>query len=150
VSGKRGSEFRLLTIALMLGNKFLDDNTYTNKTWAEVSGISVTEIHIMEVEFLSNMRYELFVSASEWKEWKNTLGRLGFFYEKALKFSSTPAPMTPLSQSFGVKLPSPPSTHHMHTQPFPGPQAVTLDYQTRLLLPLTYHHRRSDSREVRV
>lgn len=111
VSGKRGSEFRLLTIALMLGNKFLDDNTYTNKTWAEVSGISVTEIHIMEVEFLSNMRYDLYVSESEWKDWKATLGRLGSFYEKALRFFAQP-PITPLAQSFGQKLPSPPSTHH--------------------------------------
>jgi len=56
VRGKPGSEYRLLTVALMLGNKFLDDNTYTNKTWAEVSGIIVGEIHIMEVEFLSNMK----------------------------------------------------------------------------------------------
>ena len=40
----------------------LDDNTYTNKTWAEVSGITVKEIHVMEVEFLSNMRYSLLVS----------------------------------------------------------------------------------------
>ncbi|EEQ30911.1 conserved hypothetical protein [Microsporum canis CBS 113480] len=62
VRGKRGSEFRLMTIALMMGNKFLDDNTYTNKTWAEVSGISVQEIHVMEVEFLSNVRYNLFVT----------------------------------------------------------------------------------------
>jgi hypothetical protein len=60
VKGKPGSEYRLLTVALMLGNKFLDDNTYTNKTWAEVSGISVAEVHIMEVEFLSNMKYALF------------------------------------------------------------------------------------------
>ncbi|KAI9872942.1 MAG: hypothetical protein M1823_008041, partial [Watsoniomyces obsoletus] len=92
VSGKKGSEFRLLTVALMLGNKFLDDNTYTNKTWAEVSGISVTEIHIMEVEFLSNMRYDLYVSELEWKDWKSTLGLLGSFYEKALKFVSGPSP----------------------------------------------------------
>ena len=112
VSGKRGSEFRLLSIALMLGNKFLDDNTYTNKTWAEVSGISVTEIHVMEVEFLQNMKYNLYVSESGWKEWKSTLGRLGSFYEKALKFTSEPPPMTPLTQSYGQKLPSPPSTHH--------------------------------------
>ncbi|KAI6880446.1 hypothetical protein KC355_g22148, partial [Hortaea werneckii] len=44
VRGKPGSEYRLLTVALMLGNKFLDDNTYTNKTWAEVSGIVVGEV----------------------------------------------------------------------------------------------------------
>ena len=117
VSGKRGSEFRLLTIALMLGNKFLDDNTYTNKTWAEVSGISVTEIHIMEVEFLSNMRYDLYASAAEWTEWKAKLGRFGAFYDKASKLPFTDesrgtAPVTPTSQSVSQKLPSPPSTHH--------------------------------------
>jgi hypothetical protein len=32
VRGKPGSEYRLLTVALMLGNKFLDDNTY-EYTW---------------------------------------------------------------------------------------------------------------------
>ncbi|KIW33802.1 uncharacterized protein PV07_00624 [Cladophialophora immunda] len=119
VSGKRGSEFRLLTIALMLGNKFLDDNTYTNKTWAEVSGISVTEIHIMEVEFLSNMRYALYASAEEWSEWKSKLGRFGAFYDKASELplvdesrANGATPVTPTAQSFPQKLPSPPSTHH--------------------------------------
>lgn len=115
VSGKRGSEFRLLTIALMLGNKFLDDNTYTNKTWAEVSGISVTEIHIMEVEFLSNMRYELYASEAEWEEWKSKLGRFGSFYEKASKVSQSNAnsPTTPTTQAIPHKLPSPPSGHRV-------------------------------------
>lgn len=116
VSGKRGSEFRLLTIALMLGNKFLDDNTYTNKTWAEVSGISVNEIHIMEVEFLSNMRYELYASEAQWKEWKIKLGKFGSFYEKALRVGSsrTTSPTTPVTQTIPHKLPSPPS-HHKFT-----------------------------------
>lgn len=116
VSGKRGSEFRLLTIALMLGNKFLDDNTYTNKTWAEVSGISVMEIHIMEVEFLSNMRYDLYVSKEEWKSWNALLGQFGVFYERASRpsriDSRSSAPVTPITQTFPHKLPSPPATHH--------------------------------------
>jgi len=116
VSGKRGSEFRLLTIALMLGNKFLDDNTYTNKTWAEVSGISVMEIHIMEVEFLSNMRYDLYVSKEEWNSWNVLLGKFGRFYERASRPSRVDsrgsAPVTPTSQIFPHKLPSPPATHH--------------------------------------
>ncbi|KAL6244026.1 hypothetical protein RBB50_008895 [Rhinocladiella similis] len=144
VSGKRGSEYRLLTIALMLGNKFLDDNTYTNKTWAEVSGISVSEIHIMEVEFLSNMRYDLYASAEEWTEWKAKLGRFGAFYDKASQLPSTDeskitAPATPTSQSFSYKLPSPPSPHHAvspfnmspsnssyPTLPHPLPSAIQL------------------------
>jgi hypothetical protein len=129
VSGKRGSEFRLLTIALMLGNKFLDDNTYTNKTWAEVSGISVTEIHIMEVEFLSNMRYDLYVSAEEWDEWKTKLGHLGAFYEKALRNtkSNTPAPTTPILAQSPHKLPSPPSGRAMKAwMPQPNGSHVSL------------------------
>ncbi|KEF53075.1 uncharacterized protein A1O9_10983 [Exophiala aquamarina CBS 119918] len=135
VSGKRGSEFRLLTIALMLGNKFLDDNTYTNKTWAEVSGISVTEIHIMEVEFLSNMRYDLYASAKEWSQWKAKLGRFGAFYDKASKLPSVDenksitAPVTPTSQSFSGKLPSPPSTHHS-VSPFASQGSLSNNYPT--------------------
>jgi hypothetical protein len=84
VKGKPGSEYRLLTVALMLGNKFLDDNTYTNKTWAEVSGISVAEVHIMEVEFLSNMKYALFTSAEEWSQWQNRLGRFASLFLRRL------------------------------------------------------------------
>ncbi|KIV87499.1 hypothetical protein PV11_03040 [Exophiala sideris] len=134
VSGKRGSEFRLLTIALMLGNKFLDDNTYTNKTWAEVSGISVTEIHIMEVEFLSNMRYELYASAEEWNEWKSKLGRFGAFYDKASQLPSVheskgTTPVTPTSQSFSHKLPSPPSPRHTAT-PFTRSASSHSEYPT--------------------
>ncbi|TGZ80521.1 hypothetical protein EX30DRAFT_307424 [Ascodesmis nigricans] len=85
VQGNPGSEFRLLTVALMLGNKFLDDSTYTNKTWAEVSGINVQEIHVMEVEFLSNMRYSLFVSTknSEWDDWHVKLSRFKAYWDRA-------------------------------------------------------------------
>ncbi|KAI1809037.1 hypothetical protein GGS20DRAFT_581031 [Poronia punctata] len=77
VHGNPGSEYRLFTVALMLGNKFLDDNTYTNKTWAEVSGLSVKEIHVMEVEFLSNMRYGLLTSKEQWDEWLKKLACYG-------------------------------------------------------------------------
>ncbi|KAI5241927.1 hypothetical protein E4T42_07844 [Aureobasidium subglaciale] len=102
VKGKPGSEYRLLTVALMLGNKFLDDNTYTNKTWAEVSGISVAEVHIMEVEFLSNMKYALFTSAEEWGLWQSRLGRFASFFDRA----SRPMPQLPHT------LPSPPTSNH--------------------------------------
>lgn len=83
VKGKPGSEYRLLTVALMLGNKFLDDNTYTNKTWGEVSGITVNEIHVMEVEFLSNMRYTLYASKGEWQCWLQKLRRFAEYFDTA-------------------------------------------------------------------
>jgi hypothetical protein len=102
-----GSEFRLMTVALMLGNKFLDDNTYTNKTWAEVSGISVHEVHTMEVEFLSNMRFSLFTTERQWKTWHDTLGRFGRAINNFIKsqemaskmalLAPLPSPTKPLS-----------------------------------------------------
>lgn len=67
----------------------LDDNTYTNKTWAEVSGISVAEIHVMEVEFLSNMRYSLLASKEEWAEWQKKLGKFWLYCDQA---GRTPIP----------------------------------------------------------
>lgn len=92
VKGKGGSECRLLVIALMLGNKFLDDNTYTNKTWAEVSQFDVKEIHVMEVEFLSNMRYNLLASKQEWDEWLEKLACFREYYERALRLPASPVP----------------------------------------------------------
>ncbi|KAI0389749.1 hypothetical protein F5Y17DRAFT_107406 [Xylariaceae sp. FL0594] len=83
VHGNPGSEYRLLTVALMLGNKFLDDNTYTNKTWAEVSGLAVKEIHVMEVEFLSNMRYGLLCSKEEYEQWLKKLACYREYCERA-------------------------------------------------------------------
>lgn len=102
VKGRSGSEYRLLTVALMLGNKFLDDNTYTNKTWAEVSGITVQEIHVMEVEFLSNMRYSLLATKEEWEEWLVKLSCFSEYYERAQK-----QPTSPLNKSFTSPVPSP-------------------------------------------
>lgn len=116
VKGKLGSEFRLFTVALMLGNKFLDDNTYTNKTWAEVSGISVQEIHIMEVEFLSNMRYTLYASEHEWKAWHVKLGKFWKYFETSSKTPIEAPPKVlnpPVHSPSGLpNLPSPPASTH--------------------------------------
>ncbi|KAK5167693.1 uncharacterized protein LTR77_007392 [Saxophila tyrrhenica] len=115
VKGKPGSEYRLLTVALMLGNKFLDDNTYTNKTWAEVSGINVNEVHIMEVEFLSNMKYCLFTSAEDWAKWQSLLGKFANFFERASRPPPRhpPAPILPPASSLHLRmaLPSPPASN---------------------------------------
>ncbi|KAL7947050.1 hypothetical protein V8C42DRAFT_352457 [Trichoderma barbatum] len=111
IKGREGSEYRLLTVALMLGNKFLDDNTYTNKTWAEVSCFSVSEIHVMEVEFLSNMRYNLLASKDEWEDWLTKLACFRDYYEQALRVPASPlAAVSPSSRSFHSPLVSPTTT----------------------------------------
>jgi hypothetical protein len=116
VKGKPGSEYRLLTVALMLGNKFLDDNTYTNKTWAEVSGINVAEVHIMEVEFLSNMKYNLFTDVEDWSKWQSLLGKYASFLDRAANpppAQARPVPILPPASSLQLPmaLPSPPASN---------------------------------------
>ncbi|KAK4465834.1 hypothetical protein QBC42DRAFT_108417 [Cladorrhinum samala] len=77
--------WRLLTIALLLGSKFLDDNTFQNKSWSEVSGIPVRDLNTMENEWLGAMSWNLYVNLDEskdytawldnWAEWKATKKR---------------------------------------------------------------------------
>ncbi|KAI1409489.1 hypothetical protein F5Y13DRAFT_193241 [Hypoxylon sp. FL1857] len=116
VNGSPGSEYRLLTVALMLGNKFLDDNTYTNHTWAEVSSISVKEIHIMEVEFLSNMRYGLLTSKEDWEEW---LQKLACFHEYCERAMMEERRRNAMSMSV-----SSPSHSSRFTSPLPSPTSI--------------------------
>ncbi|KAF9229782.1 hypothetical protein BS17DRAFT_812420 [Gyrodon lividus] len=72
-AGLPGSEFRIAVAALMMANKFLDDNTYTNKTWSEVSGIDLNEINRMEREFLMGVGFSLYVSGKKYESWLNLL-----------------------------------------------------------------------------
>lgn len=124
--GLPGSEYRLLTVALMLANKFLDDNTYTNKTWSEVSQLSVNEIHVMEVEFLGNMRYSLLVTEKQWEEWLVKLARFHEYLERARQLSSPAALLVPSPSALPVSaLPSPITVQH-----FPSPLQPTLAGQS--------------------
>ncbi|TFK28438.1 hypothetical protein FA15DRAFT_701100 [Coprinopsis marcescibilis] len=70
---QKGSEFRIAVSGLMMANKFLDDNTYTNKTWSEVSGIELEEINRMEREFLMGVDFNLYVDKQTYESWLNLL-----------------------------------------------------------------------------
>ncbi|KAI8645867.1 cyclin-domain-containing protein [Parasitella parasitica] len=69
IRASMGSEVRLFTTALILANKFLDDNTFTNKSWSEVSSVPLVELNIMEMEFLSALNYKTFVRQSQFFSW---------------------------------------------------------------------------------
>lgn len=58
VSGS-GLVYRMLTTCLLLGSKFLDDNTFQNKSWAEVSSIPVVELNMMELDWLQGFNWEI-------------------------------------------------------------------------------------------
>jgi hypothetical protein len=67
-----GQVWRLLTVSLLLGSKFLDDNTFQNKSWSEVSGIDVAELNRMENEWLASCQWQLYVNldkSSDYQAW---------------------------------------------------------------------------------
>ena len=65
-----GQVWRMLTIALLLGSKFLDDNTFQNRSWSEVSGIAVSELNTLEHEWLDAMAWDLYVNLDDSKDFK--------------------------------------------------------------------------------
>ncbi|KAF9897283.1 hypothetical protein BX616_005870 [Lobosporangium transversale] len=64
-----GAEYRFFTGALILANKFLDDNTFTNKTWADITGMKIKDVNHLEMQFLNGIDFRLFTSSSHYSEW---------------------------------------------------------------------------------
>ncbi|KAI0006348.1 hypothetical protein F4779DRAFT_27159 [Xylariaceae sp. FL0662B] len=76
-----GQMWKMLTVSLLLGSKFLDDNTFQNRSWSDVSGIQVAELNTMENEWLRHIGWGLYVNLDQsqdynawlksWKEWES-------------------------------------------------------------------------------
>ncbi|CAO3572440.1 unnamed protein product [Mortierella alpina] len=64
-----GAEYRFFTGALILANKFLDDNTFTNKTWADITGMKIKDVNHLEMQFLNGIDFRLFTSPAHYSEW---------------------------------------------------------------------------------
>lgn len=65
----------------------------------------------MEVEFLSNMRYNLLASKDEWEDWLTKLACFRDYYEQALRVPASPlAVVSPSSRSFHSPIASPTTT----------------------------------------
>ena len=52
---------------------FFLSNTYTNKTWSEVSGIGLEEVTQMELEFLKGIDFNLYVNQETYESWRDLL-----------------------------------------------------------------------------
>lgn len=62
----------------------------------------------MEVEFLSNMRYNLLASKAEWEEWLTKLACFHDYYEQALRVPASPLHLVSSpARSFHSPMPSP-------------------------------------------
>lgn len=61
--------YRMLTIALVLGSKFLDDNTFINRSWSEVSGIDTKDLNQLEMDWLVAINFNLHRDPTEEHGW---------------------------------------------------------------------------------
>ncbi|ESZ90638.1 hypothetical protein SBOR_8972 [Sclerotinia borealis F-4128] len=108
---KGGQMWRLLTVGLLLGSKFLDDNTFQNKSWSEVSGIEVSELNKMEHTWLDVINWKLFVDLdncpqyqawlANWKDWATDRKKVKAATLQRL--SAPPAPLAPIDTNFSFK-----------------------------------------------
>ena len=72
--------YRLLAVSMILGSKFLDDNTFINRSWSDVSGIKVSELNLLEIEWLAMIGFDLHADPTDpngvatwlraWKEYE--------------------------------------------------------------------------------
>lgn len=60
-----GQVYRMLTTALVLGSKFLDDNTFQNRSWSEVSSIPVGELNVLEREWLTEIKWNMHINPDD-------------------------------------------------------------------------------------
>lgn len=65
-----GQVWRYLTVSLLLGSKFLDDNTFQNRSWSEVSGIAVSELNSLEFDWVQAMQWRLYVNLDLSKDYQ--------------------------------------------------------------------------------
>ncbi|KAI8992234.1 cyclin PHO80-like protein, partial [Pilobolus umbonatus] len=56
---------RLLIAGVMVSSKLFSDVFFTNTRYAKVGGIPISELNLLEVEFLSINNYNLFISLEE-------------------------------------------------------------------------------------
>eukprot|EP00127_Corallochytrium_limacisporum_P007024 Clim_evm32s240 gene=Clim_evmTU32s240 len=64
---------RLLITMIMVAAKYFDDRYYNNAYYAKVGGISKEEINHLELELLTLMRFDLWVSVDDFSKASNEL-----------------------------------------------------------------------------
>ncbi|KAJ3856896.1 hypothetical protein EV368DRAFT_31402 [Lentinula lateritia] len=61
--------FRLIVLGCMLANKWLDDHTFSNKTWHSISNVPIKILNELESLALDIFAYDLSISTADWSDW---------------------------------------------------------------------------------
>lgn len=83
------SVYKMLVVALLLANKFHDDNTFTNKSWYEATGVPIQDLSIIEFDWLKTIRWTLHLEKDAgWSGWNDSYN----IWVAKRKGYSTPSP----------------------------------------------------------
>lgn len=116
VSAGENQIYRLLAVSLILGSKFLDDNTFINRSWSDVTAIKVSELNQLEMKWLQLIGYELHVDPDAPNGLKAWLSGWND-YDKQCDAKQNPTRLSPLDTNV--------LRHSMHRDhrysPYPSP-----------------------------
>ncbi|KXS97413.1 hypothetical protein AC579_7512 [Pseudocercospora musae] len=124
--------YRLLAVALILGSKFLDDNTFINRSWSDVTAIKVTELNKLEMAWLALFEWRLHVDPlasnglQAWIEsWKKYDAELCAkqLERQAQQAQQLPARLSPLDTN--VHRHTTTTTSRDRFSPYPTPHTAT-------------------------
>ncbi|PPQ92340.1 hypothetical protein CVT25_008690 [Psilocybe cyanescens] len=88
-SADESPAFRMVVLGCMLANKWLDDHTFSNKTWHSISNIAVQTLNSLESLALDIFNYDLSISNQQWSQWLSHV----LSYHLSLSSPSYPQPI---------------------------------------------------------
>ncbi|KAI0089272.1 hypothetical protein BDY19DRAFT_889688 [Irpex rosettiformis] len=87
--------FRLILLGCMLANKWLDDHTFSNKTWHTISNVPIRSLNKLEALALDLFAHDLSIPTDEWCRWLTQLN----VYHSSLSSPGFPQPISRPSTS---------------------------------------------------
>jgi hypothetical protein len=117
--------YRLLAVSLILGSKFLDDNTFINRSWSDVTAIRVSELNLLEIQWLEMLNWKLHVDpdatgpASSLKAWMDSWQR----YDAEQSAKQMPARLSPLDTNVHRHAHNP--ANRDRYSPYPSPYTAS-------------------------
>ena len=73
--------YKILFAAVLVALKFNEDEIYKNNYYAQIAGVSIEELLILENEFLKLIDFKLIISENTFNAYKLALERLNYKYE---------------------------------------------------------------------